>query len=77
MEKYPVNLKRSYVIGDQISDLELANRVGAKGVLVLTGKGKETLLKLKGRPGIAPAYVASHILDAARWIKQENEENNR
>jgi heptosyltransferase-2 len=77
MEKYPVNLKKSYVIGDQISDLELAHRVGAKGVLVLTGKGKETLLKLKDRPGIAPAYVAAHILDAARWIKQENEENNR
>ncbi|MBI1819523.1 MAG: hypothetical protein HYR81_04275, partial [Nitrospirae bacterium] len=46
-------------------------------VLVLTGKGKETLFKLKGRPGIAPAYVATHILDAARWIKRENEETDR
>ncbi len=71
MEKYPVNLKKSYVIGDQISDLELAHRVGAKGVLVLTGKGKETLIKLKNRTLVAPAYVATHILDAAKWIKQD------
>ncbi|MBI3351899.1 MAG: lipopolysaccharide heptosyltransferase II [Nitrospirae bacterium] len=71
LEKYPVNLKKSYFVGDQLSDLELANRIGAKGILVLTGKGKETLMKLKDQPDIIPVYVADNILHAARWIQED------
>ncbi|MHB8482363.1 MAG: lipopolysaccharide heptosyltransferase II [Nitrospiria bacterium] len=71
LEKYPVNLKKSYFIGDQISDMELAYRIGAKGILVLSGKGKETLMKIKDQSHIVPVYVAHHILDAARWIQED------
>ena len=72
LQKHPIDLKASYVIGDQLSDLELAHRAGAKGVLVLSGKGRETLKILKGSLyHNAPIHVAENILDAARWIKED------
>ena len=41
-----VNWKQGWYVGDKISDLKAADKVGAKPVLVLTGHGKETLEKL-------------------------------
>ncbi len=72
LQKNRIDLKNSYVVGDQISDLELANRIGAKGLLVLSGKGKETLVTLKSRVNsVVPLHVAGNILYAARWIKED------
>jgi len=34
--------KQGYVIGDTPADMGLADKIGAQGLLVLTGKGKET-----------------------------------
>ena len=42
----PISWKESFTVGDKLSDLELADNIGAKGCLVLSGKGQETLLKL-------------------------------
>lgn len=36
---FGIDLTRSYVVGDHPSDAELADRVGAKGIYVLTGHG--------------------------------------
>jgi D-glycero-D-manno-heptose 1,7-bisphosphate phosphatase len=41
-----INWKQGWYVGDKISDLKAADKVGAKPVLVLTGHGKETLEKL-------------------------------
>jgi histidinol-phosphate phosphatase family protein len=37
---FKLDLKKSFVIGDQIRDVQLAHFMGAKGILVLTGAGK-------------------------------------
>lgn len=42
-EKYNINLRRSYFIGDATSDIECAINASCQPVLVLTGRGKETL----------------------------------
>jgi heptosyltransferase-2 len=63
-----VDLSRAYVIGDQERDALLAGRVGAKGVLVMTGeRGTEALRELEsaGRP---PDAVAASLSEAAEWI---------
>ncbi|MFQ5441405.1 MAG: D-glycero-beta-D-manno-heptose 1,7-bisphosphate 7-phosphatase [Thermodesulfobacteriota bacterium] len=54
----------SYVVGDRASDVELAAKIGAKGVLVKTGPWQEELRKLS----FAPALVAQDLLQAVRWI---------
>ncbi|MFQ5586700.1 MAG: D-glycero-alpha-D-manno-heptose-1,7-bisphosphate 7-phosphatase [Thermodesulfobacteriota bacterium] len=55
---------RSYVIGDKASDMEMARRCGARGVLVLTGYGKEERERLSSPPD----FVAGDVLEAVEWI---------
>jgi D-glycero-D-manno-heptose 1,7-bisphosphate phosphatase len=54
----------SFVVGDNETDLGLAKAIGAKGVLVTTGHGANTLSKLS----TPPDYTAENLLLAARWI---------
>jgi D-glycero-D-manno-heptose 1,7-bisphosphate phosphatase len=41
-----LDLHASYLVGDAISDVEAARAVGARGILVLTGRGGEQVLRL-------------------------------
>jgi len=46
-----LDLTRSYAIGDAAGDIEAARAAGVRGILVLTGRGKEqvTLLRVRGK----------------------------
>jgi D-glycero-D-manno-heptose 1,7-bisphosphate phosphatase len=66
--KYPIDLKRSYVVGDKMDDLLLAQKAKlAGGILVRTGNGRMSEKKLKATP-LPKTSVVSDILGAARWI---------
>lgn len=45
------------VIGDSVRDIQAANAAGAYPILVLTGKGKETLNELQELAGSVPVYA--------------------
>ena len=45
-DELKVDWKKGWYVGDKISDLKAADKVGSKPILVLTGHGKETLEKL-------------------------------
>ena len=45
-QEHRLNWKRGYYVGDKISDLKAADKIGATPVLVYTGHGKETLQAL-------------------------------
>ncbi len=66
--EHAVDLNRSYLIGDQASDIVLAQRVGLRSVLVLSGFGREELRRLRdtGNPG--PDHVAPDLMAATDWI---------
>jgi D-glycero-D-manno-heptose 1,7-bisphosphate phosphatase len=59
-----IDLERSYVVGDQLVDIEMARQVGMTGILVLTGQGRLSLAAGQ----IQPDYVAADLVAAARWI---------
>jgi len=61
-----VDLGRSFLVGDQRSDLEAGRAAGCRTLLVRTGYGAETETAL----GTAerPDHVASDLLEAAAWI---------
>jgi len=79
-----IDLNHSYTVGDMLKDIQVAARVGAKGVLVKSGYGMNTLARDIGRkpgksltgeenakatPGsLYPHYIAEDILEAVRWI---------
>jgi D-glycero-D-manno-heptose 1,7-bisphosphate phosphatase len=65
--EHGIDLVRSFVIGDKSSDINLAASAGARGALVLTGYGSETL----GHPDrwpCRPYLVADNLLTAVRLI---------
>ncbi|MFZ2052967.1 MAG: HAD-IIIA family hydrolase [Candidatus Aminicenantales bacterium] len=62
-----IDLTNSYMIGDKTEDVLFGLNIGAVPVLVLTGSGRESLSKLREQ-NLAPAYIATDILEAADWI---------
>ncbi len=64
---FELDLTKSYMIGDKISDVELAHRVGAKGILVLTGYGMGEYENREEWP-VEADYVAEDLYDAVKWI---------
>jgi len=65
--EHAVELSESFVIGDKASDVNLATNAGARGVLVLTGYGRETYQNPESWP-CKPAFVAEDLLGAVRLI---------
>lgn len=61
----PIDLARSCVIGDKLSDMALARAVGISGILVRTGYGTDSLARAAGEN--APDHVADHVCAAVEW----------
>jgi D-glycero-D-manno-heptose 1,7-bisphosphate phosphatase len=67
---HPLDLARSFVVGDKRVDIELAAGVGARGVLVQTGHGAAELARQGGQmPGAA--FVATDLMEATSWILRQ------
>jgi D-glycero-D-manno-heptose 1,7-bisphosphate phosphatase len=63
-----LDLAASTIVGDKPSDLAVAPRVGARGVLVLTGYGLGEWEYRRQSFDVAPDHVAGDLLDAVEWI---------
>jgi D-glycero-D-manno-heptose 1,7-bisphosphate phosphatase len=62
-----LSLEGSYCIGDKVEDIEMGKRKRLKTILVLSGYG----YKFEGK--VEPDYCAKDLLDAARWIQEQEE----
>lgn len=67
-EELGVDLKRSYVVGDRLSDMELAWNVGARGVLVKSGYGLGELTYHAPAWARKPDAVAEDLLEAVLGV---------
>lgn len=65
-----IDLKKSYVIGDKASDIELAKNAGCKSILVKTGYGKQ-VLEGSYQKYIDPDFIAENMKDAVEWILED------
>lgn len=65
-----IDFARSWVIGDRTADIELANRIGAKSILVKTGAAGDD----KKYDAIA-TYEAKNLLEAVNKIKVIENDN--
>jgi D-glycero-D-manno-heptose 1,7-bisphosphate phosphatase len=64
--RFPIDLARSFVVGDKATDMALAASVGARGVFVRTGQGESELARAGGT--MPSAWVAPDLMAAAAWI---------
>jgi D-glycero-D-manno-heptose 1,7-bisphosphate phosphatase len=71
LKHFPIDLSRSYVVGDNLGDVELAKNAGlAAGLLVKTGHGRHNLADVK-KLKMKNSHVFSGIAQAARWILKD------
>ncbi len=65
---FPIDLSRSYVVGDKISDVEMARRAGIKGILTLTGYGLGEYTYQRKTWPCQPDFIARDLREAVEWI---------
>ncbi len=66
-KEWGIDLKRSYFIGDAMTDIEAGKRVGCTSILLLTGQGKSELPKILTAP-FQPDRIEPDLLSAVEWI---------
>ncbi len=66
-----LDLRRSYLIGDHARDMQLANRVGAKAVLITTELVDTQALEALRAAQAMPEAVAKSMAEAADWILED------
>ncbi|HTL62402.1 MAG TPA: lipopolysaccharide heptosyltransferase II [Nitrospira sp.] len=66
-----VDLRKAYLIGDHARDIQLANTVGAKSILVTSGTVDDQALNMLRAAQAEPDMVASSMGEAADWILQD------
>jgi D-glycero-D-manno-heptose 1,7-bisphosphate phosphatase len=65
---FEIDLRRSFVVGDMCTDIELARRAGITGILVKTGYGLGEIEYTLPQRTAKPAHIAEDLLDAVHWI---------
>jgi len=70
--KYDINPFRSWVIGDKLTDVQLAYTTGGRGILVRTGFGRAEEDRLHTEPGLAPETVADNLHAAVEYITRQS-----
>lgn len=69
IQKYHIDPKKSFMIGDKKADVEFGKALGFGTILVTTANGKNHLKKY---PDLNPDKIATNLLNASRFIlKQE------
>jgi len=64
-----LDLARSFVVGDRWHDVAAGHAVGARGVLVRTGLGRQD--EENPHPGVVPDVIVDNLMEAAAWILQQ------
>jgi histidinol phosphatase-like enzyme len=63
-----IDLSKSFVIGDKISDIQTGNNAGSTSILVLTGYGKNQVDLIREQ-NVTVEYIADDLYDAVQHIK--------
>ena len=62
---HSINLSESLMIGDSVHDIKSGNNLNMDTVLVLSGRGKDTI---KDSPDVEPTAAVNDLQGAADWI---------
>ena len=70
-KKLGVDLSRSFMVGDKITDPITGMRLGAKGILVLTGYGKGECAYHRSQWPLEPDFIARDLAGAVEWVLEQ------
>jgi len=63
-----IDLQTSVMVGDKISDVEMGQGQGARGILVRTGYGLGEEEYQRDTWTVTPDHIADDLLDAVTWV---------
>jgi len=66
---FNLNLGECFFVGDADTDISAGRRAGCRTVLVLTGKGRETLKRVRNGQAGEPDLVAEDLLSAVKALQ--------
>ena len=66
MAEWDIDVARSVVVGDSLSDLRAARALGCAGVLVRTGWGGRAVPEAEADD--LADFVAADVVEAAEWV---------
>lgn len=69
--EHTLDLKRSFVVGDQASDIQVGFNAGMRSILVRTGYGEGEYAWRASTWAVQPDYVAATLTDAVDWILRQ------
>jgi D-glycero-D-manno-heptose 1,7-bisphosphate phosphatase len=72
--QHDLDLKRSFMVGDKATDVDMAHNAGLKGILVKTGYG-EKVIQGDYQHDTKPDYIAADLSEAINWICEDIEKN--
>jgi len=75
--RFAIDITNSWVIGDTVSDIEMAKRAGIKSILVKTGYGLGEIEYVLPRKEITPDHIADGLFDAVCFILENIVVQNR
>jgi D-glycero-D-manno-heptose 1,7-bisphosphate phosphatase len=68
--EHNIDLRRSFMVGDKVADVEAGLAAGCRALLVLTGHGGKEITKLPA----GSAQTAPDLAAAAEWILEKEKE---
>ncbi len=71
LKKHPIDLDRSYMVGDRQNDIIFAHKAGLKGVYVKTGYGLGEYTYQRDQWTDQPEHIAQDLTEAVKWILQD------
>ena len=70
-ERFGIDLRRSYVVGDTYRDMKMGFAIGARTVMLMTGYGRGEYEYRRDSWSRMPDLIAENLLEAAELILQE------
>jgi D-glycero-D-manno-heptose 1,7-bisphosphate phosphatase len=67
-QEHEIDISKSFMVGDKYTDVELAQSIGIKGVMVMTGYGIGEYEYQRNTWPKMPDKIATDLLDAVDWI---------
>lgn len=68
--RFDIDLERSVLVGDALTDIAAGKRIGCKTILVLTGRGRQARQELALRPALQPDATADDLAAAVPLVAE-------
>lgn len=70
-EKYNIDLRKSYIIGDSYTDVKCGLNAGTNTILVLTGYGEQAYKKCLDEK-LKINFIADNLLEAVKYLEKND-----